>query len=186
MPRQLAAGYLTLRQPLSGSWGMWRRTDLKEIVYSGGKYCWFLPKKSTTEYVFCGKNFLENKSYYNKSKQKFNTFFNFRQFFGSFYAIFGDSHVILYAFIKFSLIKYIKKRVFGVKKYHRIHILRYFSKRAKPALPKRQEGGPAMIDIHCHALYGVDDGAKSMGESMAMLGSVLRQYRRSRWQTLWR
>ena len=32
-----------------------------------------------------------------------------------------------------------------------------------------------MIDIHCHALYGVDDGAKSMGESMAMLGRARSQ-----------
>lgn len=26
-----------------------------------------------------------------------------------------------------------------------------------------------MVDIHCHALYGVDDGAKSIEESMAMI-----------------
>lgn len=32
-----------------------------------------------------------------------------------------------------------------------------------------------MIDIHCHALYGVDDGADSMEESMAMISQARSQ-----------
>ena len=32
-----------------------------------------------------------------------------------------------------------------------------------------------MIDIHCHALYGVDAGAKSMEESVAMLSQAKSQ-----------
>mgnify|MGYP000361041669 CR=1 FL=1 len=32
-----------------------------------------------------------------------------------------------------------------------------------------------MIDIHCHLLYGVDDGAKTIEESVAMLEAAKEQ-----------
>ena len=32
-----------------------------------------------------------------------------------------------------------------------------------------------MIDIHCHMLYGVDDGAKSLEESVLMLKDAKKQ-----------
>ena len=36
-----------------------------------------------------------------------------------------------------------------------------------------------MIDIHCHLLYGVDDGAKTIEESVAMLEAAKEQDRKS-------
>ena len=40
---------------------------------------------------------------------------------------------------------------------------------------KKVKARKTMIDIHCHLLYGVDDGAKTIEESVAMLEAAKEQ-----------
>ena len=49
------------------------------------------------------------------------------------------------------------------------HILRLFGS------GKKVKARKTMIDIHCHLLYGVDDGAKTIEESVAMLEAAKEQ-----------